>query len=187
MASSDTQICNIALGQIGVGRIADIEGTTQVERDCKAIYSDARDEVLSDYDWAFARKKVELARLSSDPPFGFDYAYALPSDCISPRNLYGRGTRFEIVGDQLHCDLETDCYLTYTARITNPVLFPSKFVTALSHRLAAYLSATVKKNHKMAMEWWDTYYALLPVLEASSAGKADDIEPPENNTYVDAR
>ena len=186
MAISDTQSCNVALGQIGVGRIANIDGASQVERDCKSIYADARDEVLADFDWPFARKKAELSQIAVGPEFDFSYAYQLPADYLAARNLYGRETRYEIVGDQLHCDLEADCFLTYTGKITNPVLFTSKFVTALAARLSASLANSVKKTHSVSMDWWSTYYTLLPSLEADDA-RGEDVELSSSNPFVESR
>lgn len=190
MATSDTKICNLALSQIGVGRIADIEGVTQVERDCKAVYDTARDEVLSDFDWAFARMRAELAQLNTPPAFGYTYAYQLPSDLLTLRSVKGlkeETVNFEIYGDQLHCDLEDDCFITYTRQITNPVLFSVKFVTALSYRLSAILANTVKKNQDMSMQWWDVYATFLPTLEARSEGRSEHPAVSQSNPFVEAR
>lgn len=186
MASSETGICNLALGQIGVGRIADINGVSQVERDCSSIFGDARDEVIADFDWPFARKKVELAQLSEKPAFDYDYAYQLPSDYIQIRGVHGLNVKYEIVGSQLHCNLSSDCMISYSARITDPTKFSPKFITALTNRLAAYLSNTIKKSHKMSMQWWDLYYALLPSIESSDA-RGEDHSRISHNPYVDAR
>lgn len=185
MAFSETGICNLALGQIGVGRIANIDGLSQVERDCAAIFDSARDEVIADFDWPFARKKIELAQLTTAPAFDYSYAYALPYDYIQIRGLHGNH-KYEIVGDELHCDLSSDCMIVYSRRVKDPTNFSPKFVTALTHRLAAYLSNTIKKSHKMSLQWWDVYYATLPSFEAADA-RGEDHTQQSTNPYVDAR
>ena len=188
MATSDTQICNLALGQIGVGRIADIKGVSQVERDCAAIYDDARDEVLGDFDWAFARAQRTLTRLADPPEFDYAYAYQLPEDCICVRNIKKVAwitPRYEIVGDKLYCNLE-ECKVVYTKRITDPVKFPAKFVAALANRLSAVLANSVKKDAAMSLKWWDFYHQLLQRNEelANKGENTTDVPP---NPYIEAR
>jgi len=191
MSYSSTSICNIALGLIGVGRIADIEGTTAVERDCKAIFSHAREEVLGGYDWGFARKQAELAQLATAPVItsangGYDYAYGLPADCIAPVRLSDKTTPFEVSANSLLCNLEVDVFLYYTADISDTSKFTAKFVNTLAHRLAAQLALMVKKDKKMSQEAWDLYYALLPTMEGDDS-KNDNLTVPMSNPYVDAR
>lgn len=186
MATSDTHICNVALGLIGVGRIADINGVTSVERDCRSIFTDALKEVLEGYHWTFARKISVLAQLTDAPLFGFSYAYQLPADCVKPKGLSDSKMNFKIVGDTLHCNLEADVILEYTALITDASKYSGTFVTALSHRLAAQLAMMVKKDKKLSQETWDLYYALLPTLEADD-GRSDFTEIEQSNPYVDAR
>lgn len=185
-ATSSTAICNIALGLIGVDRIVDINGTSKVERDCKLIYDHARREVLEGYHWRFARKMVELARLSETPLFGFSFAYSLPADCIRPINLSDKDTPFRVVGDQLHCNLQEDVYLEYTFDNKDAATFTGKFITSLSHRMAAPLALTIKKDKKLSQEMWDYYNALLPTNEADDA-RSENFEENRSDPYVDAR
>ena len=191
MAYSETSICNLALGLIGIGRITDIEGTTAVERDCKSIFAHAREEVLGGYHWAFARKQAELARSAVNPVIdyahgGYDYAYPLPSDCISPKSLSNPETPFRHLDDDIYCNLDEGVFLEYTANVTDPAKFTSKFINALAHRLAAQLSMMVKKDKKLSQETWDLYYALLPTLEADDS-RSENSDIPMSNPYVDSR
>jgi hypothetical protein len=200
MANSDTQICNIALGQIGVGRIADIKGTSQVERDCAAIYDDARDEVLADFDWSFARTQRTLSRSATPPEFGYISSYQIPVDCLAVRNINHYvliaaedriskaetiKPKYEIFGDKIYCNLD-ECQIVYTKRVTDPVMFTSKFVQALANRLAAVLANSIKKNAEMSLKWWDFYYASINRNEELS-NKGEDPRMAEINPYVEAR
>lgn len=191
MAYSETSICNLALGLIGIGRIADIEGITAVERDCKSIFDHAREEVLGGYHWAFARRQAELALSAVAPVIdylhgGFDYAYQLPADCIAPKSLSNPETPFRNVDDQIYCNLDADVFLEYTADVADPAKFTPKFVNALAHRLAAQLGMMVKKDKKLSQETWDLYYALLPTLEADDS-RSENSDIPMSNPYADSR
>lgn len=185
MAASETHICNLALGQIGAGRIANIEGTTQVERDCATTYPDARDAVLADFDWAFARRQAVLARLATRPEFRYAYAFQLPDDYIEIRRFSVPQVAYEIVGDQLYTNVD-ECKILYTRRITDPVMFPTKFTEVLVHRLSAALASAVKKNAELAATWWGTYYSTIGVLEAKTNG-GENMPTTEDNPYVNAR
>lgn len=185
-ATSDTHVCNVALGLIGVGRIANIDGTTPVERDCKTIYADARDEVLAGYSWRFAGAEAILARVSVVPLDGFSFSYQLPSDSLNPIRLSNPQTNFKIVGDLLYCDLEEDVILEYTKRIEDASKFSAKFTTLLAHRLSAPLAMMVKKDRKLSEGMWNLYNNMVKAFEPQDA-KADNTEVPEINSYVDAR
>ena len=185
MATSETHICNLALGQIGAGRIANIQGTTQVERDCAMVFNDARDAVLADFDWAFAREQARLARLLETPKFHYAYAFQLPSDFIELRRFSVPNVAHEIVGDRLYANID-DCKITYTRRVEDPVKFPAKFIEILTHRLSALLAASVKKDPALSQSWWTTYYGTIGVMEARTNGGEQQFQIDEN-PYVTSR
>lgn len=51
-------------------------------RAIEAIYDGLLDTLLRTYRWSFAIKRAQLALLSSEPLFGYQFQYQLPSDCI---------------------------------------------------------------------------------------------------------
>lgn len=89
---SVVEMCNVALSQVGDdSTIASlVEDSTQA-RHCKLLYPQARDEVLHDYDWNFAKGSVILADLGS-PPTGWLFRYQYPADTIKIRHLIDSNT-----------------------------------------------------------------------------------------------
>lgn len=104
--TSITQICNRALASIGTrSTIASIDEDSPEAQNCKLIFEDTRDEILSMAPWNFARKTGTGTLIKSAPgtptntssaagpwtsaqpapPWLFEYAY--PSDCIQVRML----------------------------------------------------------------------------------------------------
>jgi len=169
MASIVT-ICNLALSRINARRIQALDDNMKEARECTLHYEIARDAVLADHDWTFARKRVTLALLTTTYS-GWTYAYAYPSDCIAPRHIYDgigarNGTsydfdleRFRVVDNVnyeicVSADLNSKVILTeesgaemrYTARVTNSAIFPPVFVSALSYKLAMELSIPLKAD-----------------------------------------
>lgn len=107
--------------------------------------------------------------------FGWEYAYVLPDDCITPIILLTDGERignllvddrpaFEIcmnydnTGKLLLCDLEEDFCLEYIAFpgtdssgewLDSAQIYPSAFVEALTWLLASKLALDLKKDQTM--------------------------------------
>ena len=186
MATSDTKICNVALGMAGISRISSIDGQTTVEKDCRAIYDDARNDVLAVHDWPFARHFQQLSQLSGSPLSGYSYAYQLPADCVRPIRLNGPKQTFEVIGDELHCDVSTDVVLRYTRMITDAAKFTAAFATLMQYRLAPTLAMMIKKDKKLSMDLMDVYLGMQGRLEiADSKGEFKEVD--RSNPYLDAR
>ena len=81
---TDVDMCNIALGRIGVDRtIASLSEASKEARNCRRVYPLCRDEVLERMPWSFAARVAPLAQLLEAtllPSWG--YQYALPPDAV---------------------------------------------------------------------------------------------------------
>jgi len=73
-------LCNQALGLLGAKAIV-LNGTTQNHTYCTTFFDQSRDEILVSHPWNFARKRV-YAIQTTDPLFGYDNAFTVPSDCL---------------------------------------------------------------------------------------------------------
>ena len=60
MAADKVGLWNIALTMIGSPRLSTITDEVEEQRAISAVYDDVRDEVLKEFDWGFARKRVAL-------------------------------------------------------------------------------------------------------------------------------
>lgn len=98
--SSEVGICNVGLGRIGIDQfIEDFNDSNNRARACKTFYVPTRDQVLEDYPWNFAQKVAPLAIVAGDPPPGWQYQYAVPSDCARAQLLTdASGGRFSGLG-----------------------------------------------------------------------------------------
>lgn len=186
MATSDTKICNVALGMAGISRIQSIDGQTTVEKDCRAIYDDARNDVLAVHDWPFARHFQELSQLSSTPLSGYSYAYQLPADNLRAIRLNDPKEHFEIIGDELHCNVASGVVLRYTRLVTDAAKFTAAFTTLMQHRLAPTLAMMIKKDKKLSMDLMDVYLGMQGRLEVADS-KGEFREEDRSNPYLQAR
>lgn len=192
MATSEVQICNLALIRVGHRQLIDDldEATTEAQL-CKAMYELARDAVLERHWWKFATRRSTLGLLANVSRSGWVHAYAVPVDCLTERYLYP-GTRnpaneqripFDVeddsgVGRILLTDQE-DAELVYTARVENPVLFSSGFVQALTWKLASDLALGLPVKPQVGLAMANGYERALAVAAASDANRQQRDRPPE--------
>jgi hypothetical protein len=106
MAAVD--ICNMALSLLKVPTVTSITSpTTEIEELCDLWYEPSRQELLRKHPWNFAKKRATLYSIVTDPTFGYDYKYLLPTDFMRLRFI---GTDNEgLVGKDY--DLDQDQYL----------------------------------------------------------------------------
>lgn len=151
MASSKTEICNLALSHLGIAKeIANLDTENSAEANAmRRFYETARDEILRDFNWSFTTKFATLALIEEDPTTEWAYSYRYPSDCLKLRRILS-GTRndsrqtrvpYKIGQDNegvlLYTDMQ-DAVIEYSVKIEETNLYPSDFTMALSYKLAFY-------------------------------------------------
>jgi hypothetical protein len=133
--ASQTDICNMALTQVGVEPVTLVDTSTKQSRVCLAAWDLVLDALLSVHQWGFATKRVALQEVLPVPVWGFDHAYALPANCmrlleVSPDTEYAlEDAKILSNEDALSC--------RYLERVTQPGLFPAWFTVALADMMAA--------------------------------------------------
>jgi len=162
--SSNTEICNIALSHLGVGKeISNLETEqSQGASACRRFYDTALEEVLRDFKWAFATKIEALALIESTPNEEWDYSYRYPTNCIAVRRIlsgFRNDTRqsrvpykiaFDDSGRIIYSD-EQDAKIEYTFRVEDPQYYPSDFIMAFSYRLATLLAPRLTGGDPFAL------------------------------------
>lgn len=196
--ASDVDICNLSLSHLGddatVSSIDPPEGSAQAEH-CAKFYPVARNALLEMHDWRFAGKRVVLANV--DNPLGsWQFAYALPPDCIAPRAVLlpqttdDNDTHDFIVetadnGDLVLYTNVGQATLRYTALATNTTKFTPLFVAALARLLASYLAGLVVKGDagmKVAKIQYDSFINIEFPHAASADSNARKSNPYETFT-----
>lgn len=149
--ASKTDIANLALSVLrSKAVIQNVDTETSEEAQTAAVWWDvARQQVLTDYDFWFARTRQTLTEHADDPPDEWAYRYQVPATCVHPRyveNPLGANqprVPFEIEQSSGTLSLLTnqeDAVLVFTRDEENTALFPAYFVAALAHLLAFYMA-----------------------------------------------
>lgn len=132
---SETSIANFGAAILDEQALNSLDDSTTYGRLCAREFGYARDELLRSHPWSFNKKMVLLAPDVDAPPFRWDYAYTLPTDCIRmyPLREYTNGPKipFEKFQRKIYTDKSVSLPLVYGARITNAAEFDPLFARAL--------------------------------------------------------
>lgn len=202
MAASKTIICNRALHFIGIGEeIASINERSPEAEACLLFYDDTLDELLREFPWPFARRRVALALVSDeDEAYNseFFYAYRYPSNCLFVRRIVSGSVpdtsetliRYQVSSDdsgQLILTNEADVEIDYTARITDTQLFPVDFGFALSYKIASLIAPRLAEDPSKAGQIAMRGYQLSLEKARAMAASEESEGPPPMSSFQRAR
>lgn len=185
--ASETSICNAALQLIKNSRqIADRTEGTKEANACDVIFDELRDAMLEMHTWSFAKKRVQLARISDAPSFGWDYAYELPSDCLRVLGVYdnsdARGKVAYSLEDGTLMTDATSIFLTYVRRLADPNQMSATFRIALSKLLASRLAVTLTASPSLSAEMYKQFLDQdLPTAKSADSMQAFPKTLPESD------
>lgn len=158
--TSVVQLCNLSLSHLGneatVASIDPPESSVEAGL-CATYYPVARDALLQMVQWSFNTSRATLAVHAEVPAFGWDYAYALPSECLSVISVHEPTAQDddaprEFITETLEDGTvvvmtdTADAVCRYSRRITDSGKFPPLVVVSLSHLLASYLAGPLIKG-----------------------------------------
>jgi hypothetical protein len=192
---TDFEICNLALLRIGVTKkitsLDDSPEASVASQACALLFPLMRDRLLEEYEWPFAHRRSLLTAAVPVPERGdWFFAYALPADCVVPRDIVPESKRYpwtvEASDDAkkqwLLCNVE-DVEISYTARIANPALWPAAFVDALAWRLGAELVmplAAAPEREGIALRRFEVALDVAQVVAARQGRTADSDPTPSS-------
>lgn len=170
MPYTDVDICNLALGRVGVDRtIVSLDEQSKEARNCRRFYPLARDEVLEKVVWPFTVRIQSLAPLTAGSLLpGWGYQFQAPSDMLQAlevapdsdvTSLAGyytdccgpwapaRGARHAFRKAQSADGTATAIlcnmatpWLVYSARVTDTAQYSTLCASAIADRLAMELA-----------------------------------------------
>lgn len=200
MAQTATEICNLALGRIGVRQfINDLQNQKTTEAaTARVFYEPARDTVLASFPWQFATGRAVLA-LTALERTNWLYVYTLPADCLAARYLVVEGVQEprpdqrapyglendETVGKVLLTDLEA-AELVYTRALEDVNLFPPLFVEALAWKLAADFALGIPIKPQLAASIQQGYSRAV-AMAATQDFRQSQQGPEPQASYIRAR
>lgn len=166
--TSVVAVCNRALSKIGDELIImSLDDSTKPARYCKALYADTRDFVLRSYPWRFALKRYILAPLKEKPLFGYEFQFALPSDCLRVWKTT-QEQFYQVEGRSVLANQNVFAFIGI-AKIEDASQFDPMFVEALSLRLAAELAVPLTASVSLKENLTKEYQQFLQQAKTASA------------------
>lgn len=177
---TSTDICNLALAELGAGRIASLTDGTEAAVTCSMQYDRQRSIVIRQFPWGFA-KRIDKAQLLNNTISGYLYAYYYPRNCLRILHVVPIGEKYKrrepidyeiynVTNDikAIVCD-EKLINIEYIEDVTDCNLFDSLFIDAFVHKLASALAMPVAGNSGMADRQYQMYQASLAEAKSLAA------------------
>lgn len=200
---STTEIANVALSHLGIGKeIDDVTERSQEASAFRRYFKLAVANVLRDFAWPFATKYVPLGLVTEFTPTDkseYRFAYRKPADAVTIRKI-GSGIRrdtsdtmvpfTESMDDDgllILTDLR-EARVEYTAYNDNPAYWPDDFTMALTYMLA-YLMAprlTAGDPFKRGDACQSNYFYRLSIARANALNEMQ-VGPDLESSFIMAR
>lgn len=186
--TSKTQVCNLALAEIGAARISNLDTDTSAQAvACRLHFDHVRNSLLRAHPWNFATRAVALSASATAPvnSVEFDTAWALPGDMVRLIRIQGTDrdvpvSRFEIQGRYLHTRSLTTCVLVYVSNAVPVNEWDDLFVDALRYKLASEIAPDLAQSPQMADAALQKFKALA--LRDAQSIDAREVASGENRT-----
>lgn len=144
---SKTEIANRALAKIGDSRVSNIEtDSTERAEVINEMWDQVRDALLQSYPWNFALKLTNIAADGTDPDWGYDKRYLLPSDFLHLLSIKD-DPDYKIIGNYIHTDTAAPLYIKYVKRVTDTGEFEPLFAEALAAHLAVEICEALTQSN----------------------------------------
>lgn len=198
--ASVIEICNIALSRLGNSRtINSLQEQSKEAGLCDLHYDSALEEVLSDFDWNFATKRVALAD-TGNAPQDWQFAYRYPTDCLRitaimvpgmrnpPERMriqYQVGSDSDGTGRLIYTD-QPEAWLQYVGKVTDPNMFDALFRSALAWKLASEIGMPLASAPNLVQNALTMYSQIIRSAGSHSMNESQEPVEPESE-FTSAR
>jgi len=146
---TSSEICRQAL--LRVGSADAFKPFGQPMAIAASLYDQTRNEVLSDFDWQFARFQSSLSADATPPAFGYTTRYLLPQGTLKVLRVNGVDEdenfgNWEVVAGYIHTNFSTPIKVETTQIVADASKFPPVFTNMLTVTLAIKLSQLIESN-----------------------------------------
>lgn len=163
MTTTNTSICNEALNMIGAKSIISFDDNTENARRCASIYDSTRKALLRMHPWSFAKKRVQLAPISTHPNFGYANAFPLPNDFI--RVIDAGDIEYEIEGRHILANAN-EINLVYVFDNNNEQTWDSLFTECLALYIVRKIAKPITGSQAEVDSAWQQLQLMLKQARA---------------------
>lgn len=175
--TDDVGICNLAMQRLGARAITALDQDIVEARECNRVFEHARDSELRDHPWSFARVRVELAALSTDPIFGYAKQYQLPADYLRMLTETDQ-LDWQIEGRSILTDDGSPIQLVYLKRVTDPNEFDALYTDLLVSRIAMDTAEKITQSNSKIQIAAERYTDVKKIAKKVNAFERPSQQPP---------
>lgn len=175
--ASKVSVANIALRSIGENPITSFSDGTRVSDMVSARFDEVLDGELSAYPWNSATSRASLPMLSSNPDWGFSYAYEIPADCLRVLKSNIPDYAWRIEGKTLVTS-QKNVAIIYTRHTDDMNELSIRVRQIVGFRLAAELCQPITQDKSLSKYLWKKYKDQLSLAMHADAqeGRPFDLE-----------
>jgi hypothetical protein len=177
--ASKVSISNDALIRVGADTIISLTEDTEQGRVCNQAFPDAYDALLQSHSWNFAIERAQLTQSATEPVYGYDHKYLLPTNpyCLKVLSIDGEYP-WKVEGRYLFTD-ESPVYISYISRVADFNRLSPLFRQALSLYLASQICYTLtgSTSLKASITQEFTQIYKLARFEDAKEGTPDEFQP----------
>lgn len=192
--ASKTEVCNLALGHLGIGKeISNIETDQSSEgKTCRRYFNIVRQIALRDFPWSFATdyRFLSLLATNTEVTAEWAYSYQYPSDCLNVHRIKSglrqdnRQSRvsYKIVADREILTDARDAEIEYTKDIEDTSKWSADFTMAHSFLLAHYISPTLTQGDpfNIAKKMMELYLFEIEKAKSNAMNENQEDEEPHS-------
>ena len=179
--ASVVQICNSALNQLGASSITALTENSKNARLCNERYETIRDAVFRSHPWNCLIKRVQLAKDTDTPAWGFTSQYTLPADCLRVLQIRDYASDYKIEGRKLLIN-EDEVFLIYSAQITDVNELDVLLRETISAGIASDISYAITFNLQVTKLMTEKYGLKLSEARHTDASEGYNTDPTLGNT-----
>jgi len=153
------ELANLALQEMGAEPITSLTEDSKTARVMNLRLDPLLDSFLRSHPWNFAKDRARLSKLVEEPAFGFQFAYALPSDWVRTLHVVTDGNNlpeqqvtephYKIEGRRLLANHE-EVFLIYIRRVVNTEEWDPLALDAFVLMLASRTARAITQNLDLA-------------------------------------
>jgi len=154
--ASTVDICNGALNQLGASTILSLTEDSKNARLCNSRFTQVRDSVFRSHPWNCLQRRIEIAKDTTAPAWGFKFSYTLPADCLRLLRILDYDSNYKVEGRKILSNTETMKVL-YVSRVTDPNEYDELLRETLSAALGADIAFAVTSNNTTSTNMYNLF------------------------------
>ena len=141
-------VCNSALTSLATDTITSLTDGTENQGYCSIFLPEVVAEVLDEFNYQSAKKRLQLNAITDSPLWGYDYKFPFPSDFLRLVEVETNGIDYIVEGNAILTNA-VDVFILYEAMPDSPLKLSTYIVNAITAGLALKLIEPISSDDSL--------------------------------------